>query len=774
MRKLGFVFCLLLSQVLTAQEGKQVVRGQVLDVDLQRPIPYAVVSLLDLKDGVIADSLGHFRFDQVPLGLHTLKVSAIGFNESYVNSFQVISGKETVLTIKLEEKINLKREIVVKGKGLRSKPMNEMSIVSARSFTVEETQKYAAAVNDPARMATNFAGVASADDGNNQIVIRGNSPMGMIWRMEGIEIPNPNHFAALGGSGGGISILSAQLLDNSDFLTSAFAPEYGNALSGVFDLSLRKGNNEHREYTAQLGLLGLNLAAEGPFSSKSKGSYLINYRYSTLSILNKMGLKLTPSTTNFQDLSYHLFMPTVKYGDFSIFSFGGLSNQFFQAEKDSSLWKVGSDRYSDEFVSNTGMWGLSHKVNLGKKAYLKSVIAYANLKTSYDRDYQMSANENLAMYRSKYKTNRLSLSMQYNRKLNPRLTWRSGAILSSLRFGYTESYRETVVMPLRQFLSSQGTTQNYQGYTNLQYKWHNKLILTGGFHGMFLALNQTYSVEPRFSIRWTPGLKHAIGFGYGNHGQLQPLGIYFYRELDNMPNYQLQFSKAHHLVGSYQYQASKTLRIKSEIYYQYLYQIPISIYDTSTFSMLNAQGDYEREALRNRGVGKNYGLEISMEKMLSKNFYYMIALSLYESKYKAANGKWYNTRFNGNELLNVVAGKDFVFKQSKRTIGVHMKSMFAGGYRTTPIDVASSTSLGKVVYYTDRMYSEKLPDYYRFDLRLLYKWNAAKTTHTLSLDIQNVTNRQNIYDRYFDVESSTIKTYYQLGILPILNYKVEF
>jgi len=124
-----------------------------------------------------------------------------------------------------------------------------MSAVSARAFTVEETQKYPAAINDPLRMATNFAGVASLDDGMNQIVIRGNSPTGLLWRMEGIDIPNPNHFAAKGSSGGGISILSSQLLSNSDFITGAFAADYGNALSGVFDLNLRKGNNEKRETT---------------------------------------------------------------------------------------------------------------------------------------------------------------------------------------------------------------------------------------------------------------------------------------------------------------------------------------------------------------------------------------------------------------------------------------------------------------------------------------------------------------------------------------------
>lgn len=765
---------LLISNVLNAQLNTQIVRGQVKESILQRPIPGAVITTGDGSMGTIADSMGRFRLEDVPLGTITIKVSAVGYNESIIPSLQVISGKEAVLNILLDEKLISRKEVIIKGKGQRYKPMNEMSVVSARRFSVEETQKYAASVNDPARMATNFAGVASADDGNNQIVIRGNSPMGMQWRMEGIEIPNPNHFAALGSSGGGISILSAQLLDNSDFLTGAFAPEYGNVLSGVFDLSLRKGNNEKREYSAQLGLLGVNVSAEGPISSKSKSSYLINYRYSTLSILNKLGLPLTPSTTNFQDLSYHVCLPTKKIGTFSLFSFGGLSNQFFQAQPDSTKWKQNSDRYSDEFVSNTGMWGLSHRIDLGKKSYLKTVFGYSNMESSYFRNYFMSDYQPLNMYNSKYTMKRYSVSTQYNIKVSTRLSVRSGIIYSGFRFMFNDAYRNAIDKPMIQYISSKGIMHGFQGYTNLQYKLSDEITLFGGVHAMLLTLNNTSSVEPRLSVRWNASKNQTLSFGYGNHSQFQPIGVYFYKVNDSLPNRNLKFSRAHHLVLSHQFHFDRILKLKTEIYYQHLYRIPVSTYDTSTFSMLNVQGDYVREPLMNKGRGENYGVEVSLEKLLSRNFYYMVALSLYQSKYKTANSKQFDTRFNGNELINIVAGKDFISKQSKRTFGIHVKNVYAGGYRTTPIDIASSQTAGEAIYYPHLSYSQKLPAYHRIDLRLLMKWNAKKLTHTISLDIQNLTNRQNVFDRYYDIESASVKTYYQLGILPIINYKVEF
>jgi hypothetical protein len=165
-------------------------------------------------------------------------------------------------------------------------------------------------------MSASFVGVVSPNDGGNNISVRGNSPYGFLWRMEGIDIPNPNHFANAATSGGGISILSAQILANSDFLTGAFAAEYGNALAGVFDLRLRKGNNEKREYTIQAGLLGIDLEAEGPVSPGSAHSYLVNYRYSTLSMLANLGLEVGDAITNFQDISFNVTLPTKRQGTF--------------------------------------------------------------------------------------------------------------------------------------------------------------------------------------------------------------------------------------------------------------------------------------------------------------------------------------------------------------------------------------------------------------------------------------------------------------------------
>ena len=299
--------CCFVVMILNAQFS-QTIRGTIADQILHQPVAGATVRIAGSEKAVVADSAGYFRMDNVSVGNITLLIFSTGYKDNVIPNVVVDAGKEVVLTIFMQESIHVQEDVVVKSTSKKNKPINELSVVSARAFTVEETQRYAAAVNDPLRMATNYAGVAAADDGNNNIVIRGNSPNGMLWRMEGIDIPNPNHFVSQGSSGGGISILSAQLLSNSDFVTGAFAAEYGNALSGVFDLKLRKGNNEKREITLQAGVLGLNGAIEGPISKNYKGSYLVNYRYSTLSLLDKVGVNVGSGTTNFQDLSYNIFL----------------------------------------------------------------------------------------------------------------------------------------------------------------------------------------------------------------------------------------------------------------------------------------------------------------------------------------------------------------------------------------------------------------------------------------------------------------------------------
>jgi hypothetical protein len=758
-----------------AQQYTQTIRGTVNNKLIGTPISGAIISInasSTLSD--TSDVNGMFEFNNVTVGRHTISIHAEGYNDVLMTDVLLNSGKELVLNIQMDEIAKTFRTIKTKAKSNKLSSNNDMATVSAVSFSVEETQKYAAAVNDPARMATSFAGVVGADDGNNTIVIRGNSPAGMLWRMEGIDIPGPNHFSSFNGASGGVSIISAQLLGNSDFYTGAFPAEYGNALSGVFDLRLRKGNASKREYTVQFGLLGLDLASEGPLSKKG-GSYLVNYRYSTLGMLKKLGIDLFGSTL-FQDLSFNVQFPKSKLGQFSVFGFGGLSNQFQNASKDSSQWKYLMDRYNISYTSNTGVLGITHQMALGKNSSIKNILLKSNNTLTDKGDYyENDYNTTYTHWKNQVVNSKLSFHSIFNHRINSTMHLRAGVLLNHWTFSATQKSLDTL-KTLRTYADSKSETNYGQAYAQLRWKLGKNTSVFGGFHSMFLTLNKTYSIEPRFSIKQQLTKNKSISVAYGNHAQIQLPWVYFVDVTQSdgsnyNPNKQLGFSRANHYVLSYEYYFNNHSRVKMETYYQDLYNIPT---DGGTFSLQNMIFGSQAIPLKNEGKGKNYGMELTMERTLTQGWYYLVSGSLYNSTFTTGNGKWHDTRFNGNFALSATAGKEFHLKGDKKILGLNFKTLWYGGYRQTPIDFEKSKMYNTEILDESRINSIQLPNYFRTDFKISYRLNHAKFNSIWSLDIQNVSNRKNLAGSYYDVDKQEVKKWYAAPLIPILSYKIEF
>lgn len=772
-----------------AKEGKgqnnhQTIRGVVVDKITQTPLPGAAIILEGSNPQIVtaSDENGIFKISNVPVGKRTLTIKFMGYFPQTLSNLTLNSGKELVLNIEMEENITIAREVVIEGKVEKEKALNELSLVSSRTFSVEETQKFAAAVNDPARMATSFAGVVSGPDGNNIISIRGNSPNGLMWRMEGVEIPNPNHFSNVGSSGGGISILSSQLLSNSDFSTGAFAAEYGNATSGVFDLRLRKGNNEKTEYTFQAGFLGLDAAVEGPIKKGYNGSYLVNYRFSTLSLLSKIGVNIGDASTIFQDLSYNVSLPTEKMGNFSLFGFGGISTQSTVAKKDTNAWKEDSFyQYNSRFYANTGATGITHNYILKGKTLIKSALVFSGTGNGYNQnklDQNFVGRED---YRQDYFNNKITLSTQVNHKFTAKASLRSGVILNRLGFDFLNKFNDEETGEQKTLLDKQGHAFTLQAYSQLSYRINEKLVINPGIHYLVYMGNQSKSIEPRIGAKYSINPNHAISIGYGTHGQVLPLGIYFTELKDEKgnsykPNQNLSLSRAQHYVLAYDLLPAAFYHLKAEVYYQDLSNIGISNNPVDKTSLINQVDGYTTEALVSSGRGINKGIELTAERFLNNNLYALLSLSLYDSKFKAADGNWYNTRFNGNMALSFTSGKEWALskKENAKILGVNMKTIYAGGLRETPIKEKESIAAGNAVYDFSRAYEEKLPDYFRTDLRISLKRNYRKATGTVALDIQNVSNRGNVGGRYYDKASGKVKTWKQAPLIPIISYRLEF
>lgn len=757
---------------------KQNVRGQVFDKESKSTLPFATVQILDTDPirGAVTDMDGNFIIENLPVGRYTLKVSFVGYKDGFVHEFLLGTGKETILQIELTEQLQTLGEIVVTANN--NEPLNEMASTSAKSFNAEETKRYAASISDPARMAQVFAGVSGTDDASNEIVIRGNSPNWMLWRLEGVEIPSPNHFAEEGYSSGAVSILSNNMLGSSDFYTGAFPADYGNALSGVFDIRLRNGNNKETEFTLQAGVLGVDVAAEGPFRKGYMGSYLFNYRYATLSLLNNLNIQVSENALpNYQDISFKLNFPTKKAGTFSLWGIGGLSDvdeKYLPDSTESEKFKYG---YSD--FTKTGMYatGLTHNFFPDKQSYIQTVVSQSMSYSS--EDYKTMDAEGIlkGKFFDELQNRAIRFSTYYNRKLSSRTSIRVGGILNNLNYSYYSKLFIDSTRTWKKYLDSDGSTNLYQAYAQGKYKFSDKVSLTTGLHYTHFELSNDNSVEPRVGLVVELPKRQKLGLGYGMHSRHENLPVYFAENLlpDGsvyFPNKGLKLTTANHIVASYEKMVGENVNVKTEVYYQHIGNLPVP---TNPDKLLAPAftGLSPDDTLANIGIARNYGLEFTLQKFFSNDYYFLLTSSLFDSKYKPANGSWYNSRYNVNYINNLVGGKEFKWGENKM-IGLNAKAIWSGGKRLIPLDLEASIAEGGAVYKTDEVYSIKAKDYFRVDLGARLHIYKTKTQHVFSIDIQNVSNRLNTWAHVYDAEQEKLIDYPMAGLIPILNYRFEF
>lgn len=765
----------------------QTIRGTVIDKESKEALIGATVVLLKSNplNGTTTDINGKFKLENVPLGRHDIKVSFIGYRETVIPNIIVNSGKEVVLNIELVESVISKEEIVIVGKRNKDKPINEMATVSARVFTVDETQRYAGALGDPARMAANFAGVSAPNDARNDIIIRGNSPIGLLWRLEGVDIPSPNHFSTQGATGGPVSILNNNMLRNSDFFTGAWPAEYGNATSGAFDLKMRNGNNEKREYTGQVGFNGFEAMVEGPFSKDKGSSYLAAYRYSALGFFQMLGINLGPAgVPKYQDLSFKLNFPGSKNSQFEVFGVGGISNiELLDSKKKANTLSYGQNNRDVYFGSDMGVGGISYTRMLKNASYIKTILSSTVEVHRVKVDSLSDDRKPHGLYKENSRFYKTSVHTIFNRKINASNTIRSGIIFSNLRFN-TNQQAYTHHAQLGEFwrtlVDDNGGTYMGQAYSQWKHDFSDKVSLLAGLQYEHFFLNNTNSIEPRGGIKYNFRPKQSLNFGYGLHGQIQPLAFYFYQTQTVTGEYiktneKLGFTKSHHFVLGYDYLISSEFRFKAETYYQYLFNVPIRK-TASSFSMLNHGSDFAMpliDNLENKGTGYNYGLELTLEKFFSDNYYFLITTSIFDSKYRGSDNILRNTAFNSNYTINALAGREFNVGRNN-IITISGKISTAGGRRYSPVDREASQQRNTIRTIDSEAWSLQFPTYFKMDARIGYKLNTKSVTQEWALDVINITNQKNILNQAWDPKLNDVVNEYQLGIFPMILYRIQF
>jgi len=763
----------------------QTIKGIVSDEQSGHSLGNVTVTIEDSRPLIagMTDTTGSFKLKNVPIGRQTLRITFIGYEEVVLRNIEVTSAREVVLEVRLKEKIQKLDEVVVTAGRQKNRAINEAAVVSARQFSVEEAVRYAGSRNDPSRMAQNFAGVSGANDARNDIIVRGNSPAGVLWRMDGIDIPNPNHFSTLGSTGGPVTIINTNTLKNSDFLTGAFPAQYGNAIAAVFDLRMRNGNNENYEFLGQMGFNGFEFGAEGPLSKKNKSSFLVNYRYSMVATIQAMGLDVGTggATPYYQDAHFKLHMPTKKAGTFDWFGLGGESHIAFPAESEDNLYTSSDGTVRDRnFKSLTGVTGLTHSYFFSPSAYGKATLAVSGFQADYKEVIIDSTKDDRVAYDKINKQIKYSAGYTFNKKFDPKNQLTTGIVADISQLKLNQDYIRDGDSVLTRFVNSDEKALLLKSFANWGHRFTDQLSTNFGIYYQLFTLNNKQSIEPRWNIRYQFRRNQSISFGAGLHSQTQPLEVYFYETESNsgikeLTNKNLDFVKSLHSVIGYDLSLSRFVRIKTEVYAQYIYNAAVEK-EPSSFSMLNSGADFyfpDKTNLVNDGKGYNYGLEITLERFLNKGFYYLVTTSIFQSKYKGSDDIWRNTAFNGNFAVNVLGGKEFKIND-KLSFGIDTKLAFAGGQRYTPFDKDASESEGYIIFKEDEAYSLQNDPYWRLDMKLSFNRNGKRTTQKFYIDFQNLTNNKNIYIRTLNPKTGKTSEIDQIGFFPNVNYQLTF
>ncbi len=765
-----------------AQDFTQTVRGEVLDEITKLPLIGAEIYILDAQNlGTVTNENGQFSLSEVPVGRHNFYCRYLGYEDGLVSNFEITTGKSPFITIKLRESIENLDAVEIVARRDKAGTVNPAALVSARTFSMEEASNFAGSFNDPARMAQSFAGAATPDDESNEIVVRGNSPRGVLWRLEGLEIPNPNHYRDEGGSGGAINIIPDIILSNSDFYTGAFPAEYGNALSGVFDLNLRRGNASDHEFALQAGVLGLQAGAEGPIDKKNGSSYLLNYRYSTVSILGEIGIDFADEdeiTPVFQDAAAHLYFPETPVGQVGIYGLWGRSIAGSDPIRDSAQWLYNGQRFIYDETYVTGVVGVKQNYLFkNNKSSIQTAVSFNKQADELNEYFIQDDYSDLLLDRDQYFYDSWRFKGIFKHKIKPQIHSEIGFLVDHL--GFDINFGERIQGEFVNYLEDDDATQYYRAYTQFILRPSNQLTINAGFHAGYFALNEQFYPEPRLAGNLKVSEKSSISAGFGLHSKLEPISLYLARDfLEDgstiQRNKDLELSRSMHNVIGWDYRINSHWRFKTEAYYQHLFNVPVFPTSYGGESAVNFRSGFTNQQLINVGKARNVGLEFTLEKFMQNGHFLLFTASLFDSKYKNTLDEWIDSRFNMRFASNLISGKEWSVGKSKNNrFGINGRIIFHGGTRYTPVNESESQEKGFIVLDRTQQFGEQLDNFFRLDAGIKYRKNKPKWSWVISLDLQNATNRENVFSREYRLSTNSYDYTYQLGLIPVLNFRVE-
>jgi hypothetical protein len=790
--KLGIILILFLfMNTLCAQKDKetirlQTVRGAIVDQVTGKGLPNMVVELLNYTPRVAAISKedGSFELNNVPTGYQRIRANGDHYYD-IVYTELVIAGKQSVIKIKMEEELEIEIATIEAKRGNRIRnakmmTIDEMNIVSARPFNIEETSRYITGFGGPARAVTNYPGLLNTDDIQNFIVSRGYSPYGIQWMIEGVPVENPHHLATMGNTGAAFPLLNNNLLASSDFVNGAYSARYNNVYAGLFDINMRKGNNERHEFSAQLNIYGAEFIAEGPFKKKG-ASYTIALRAGILDGLTQLGLKIgTSAKPRYYDLNFKIDIPTKEAGHFSIFGIGGISGLTFLdslSGGEDVFANSGTNYYID---TEFGLVGVNHLKHFENNVTSKITLSYLLQQHRVHRD-TIFPDTLLPFFSARSLRQRVGLSSHLSKKFNSQFVFRGG-ISAYLHFISVkgEWLRRNELHSLME-----GMEVMVNAFVEARYKFSSSFAFVLGAQGMYWSLNKnSWAIEPRLALDWHIGKRHRLSFGYGWMSKIQSFAVAFLvkKQLDGSydnSNRELGLNRSHQLVLSYDTYLTKFWGLKANVYASYNTNLAVS-QNANSYSVVN-HGNFatypDSTRLQSTGEAFNYGLELSIEKFFNKGFYGLLSAAYQRSLYKGSDEIWRNSAFDAQHVTSLVMGKEFkIGKKKLNVIYGDFRFSMHGGLPYTPIDLEASKLAGQEVLLEDQAYSERLGLYKRIDVRIGARFNhpRKRISHHIYVVVQNVAMFRNDFDVRYNPRTEEIVKTQQFGLIPNLFYQIFF
>jgi hypothetical protein len=753
--KTGFLYLLafiLFVAEVNAQFGR--LGGKLTDATNNESIPFATIKIMDPLTGAESDEDGVYEFTGLTPGLYNIEFSAFGYETVTRFEVEVSNAKKTFVNVQLKSISFGELDSVV----IKVNPFTKTqeSPVSLRTLQASEITRFPGGNRDISKVIQALPGAAPSVSFRNDVIIRGGAPNENRFYLDGIEVPNINHFATQGASGGPVGLLNVNFIDKVDFYSGAFPANRGNAASSVFEFVQKDGNSEKLESTFALGSSDIGLTFDGPLGDKS--SFIMSARRSYLQFLFE-ALKL-PFLPTYSDAQFKFKHRFNSKNELTIIGLGAIDDFELNESVNEGVTDSNTIEFNNYTLGNIPV-NTQWNYTLGGvyKHYRENsyqVLAVSRNQLNNEavkyRNNDQSTQSNLTLnYTSQEIENKIRFENTYREN-----GWKLNMGLAFENIGYANSTYNKVYTsqgPQEIDFNSELTFNKYALFLQTSKRFLEKRIsLSAGIRTDFSDYSNDLSnpleqLSPRFSMSYMLTDRFGFNGNIGLYYQLPPYTVLGYRDsaktLVNKEN-NITYIRSGHIVAGVEYNTLKNARITVEGFYKKYDNYPFLLTDSISLANMGADfGVIGNEPANSTSEGRSYGLELLIQQKLFKGFYGILAYTFVTSEFKDKNGEYLPSAWDSKHIVSLTGGKKF-----KRNWDVGFRWLYSGGSPYTPYDVSSSSlvsawnvrGVGLLDY--DQLNSRRLGSFHQLDVRVDKRWFFKKWSINLYLDIQNLYNYQ--------------------------------